>query len=307
MWDGVTFEDLEFAYVFELTVQRYGGDDYVHLDEWWLDGLNAACGAGADLSDEPDHAFSIDADSVARTREWDIGADQSRGLKVGFSPPPSSDRWEAEGHARLQVTLTEPATIEVSVRYHTENHDAIAGDDYVHTEGVLTFAPGEVSKTISVPLIDDGVADDREWLRVRLTDAAGARLGDEYGWALLRDGDAPVRIRLTETLIDVPESDGEVLVGVELSRVHTEDVTVWWHSYDGSAYIGSDFSNPNSFAVIPAGQTQTEVWFGLIDDFQPEPSEFFTIEGRDPSNAQVGVPSIGFIRIVDEDLTKGTP
>jgi len=308
VWDGVTFGSPESALVFELTVQRNGGDDVVHLDEWWLDGLNPACGAGVDLSGNPDHAFAIDADSVVRTGFWDIGADQRRNLTVGFPPPPVPyDWWEAEGHARLQVLLSEPAPVEVSVRYFTGDDTATAGEDYVHTEGVLTFVPGEVSKIISVPLIDDGAGDDDEWFWMRLTDAAGARLDVDFWWIHLLEGDVPVRIRLAETLVDVPESDDAVYIGVELSRVHTEEVGLWSYSFDGSAHIGPDFYDPFDHAVIPAGETRTDTWFRLIDDAEAEPAEYFTIEGIWPSNAEVGVPKVGIIRIVDDDGKKGTP
>jgi hypothetical protein len=306
-WDGVSFGGLEVARVFELTVQR-NDDDNVHLEEWWLDGLNAACGAGADLSSDPDHGFAIDGDSAGRTGAWDIGADQGRDLTVGFAPQaPSLDWWEAEGHARLQVVLSGPAPVEVSVRYRTGNNSAVAGDDYEATEGVLTFAPGEVSGIISVPLIDDGPGDDGEWFDVRLSDAAGARLGSDFHWVHIVEGDPPVRVRLAETLVEVPENDGAVSIPVELSRVHADEVGVSLDAYDGSAHIGPDFPDPWSYAAIPAGQTQSDAWFALVDDSQPEPTEYFTIQAGGPSNAQVGVPWFGYIRILDEDVTKGTP
>jgi len=212
-----------------------------------------------------------------------------------------------EGHARVQVILSEPSPAEVRVRYRTENNSAAAGEDYVGTQGVLVFAPGEVSKIITVPLIDDGPGDDGEWFDIRLTDAAGARLADDFRWVHIVEGDPPVRIRLAETLVEVSEGDEEVWIGVELSRVHTEEVSLWWDAWDGSAHIGPDFSNPYDHTAVAAGETVTEAWFSLVDDFEVEGAEYFTIIGSGPANAQVGVPRIGFIRIIDDDVTKGTP
>ena len=71
-------------------------------------------------------------------------------------------------------------------------------------------------------------------------------------------------------------------------------------------FIGPDFFDPYGHAVIPAGETQTDTWFRLIDDAEAEPSEYFTIKGGLPSNAEVGVPKVGIIRIIDDDAKKGT-
>ena len=81
-WDGVAFDHPEVFKVIELTVWRNGGDDYVHINEWALDSLNPACGQGADLSQNPNHPFSSDIDSKARTGQWDIGADQNEEITV---------------------------------------------------------------------------------------------------------------------------------------------------------------------------------------------------------------------------------
>jgi hypothetical protein len=84
-------------------------------------------------------------------------------------------------------------------------------------------------------------------------------------------------------------------------------VSLTSYAFDGSAHIGPDFFDPFDHAVIPAGETQTDTWFRLTDDAEAESTEYFTIEGISPSNAEVGVPKVGIIRIVDDDGKKGTP
>jgi len=49
----------------------------------------------------------------------------------------------------------------VTVRYATADGTAVAGGDYVAQSGVITFAPGELSKTISVPVMGDVVDEGR--------------------------------------------------------------------------------------------------------------------------------------------------
>lgn len=49
--------------------------------------------------------------------------------------------------------------------------------DYLTTLGQLTFAPGETSKTISIPVVDDSYAEGSETFSIALSNVSGATLG----------------------------------------------------------------------------------------------------------------------------------
>ena len=51
---------------------------------------------------------------------------------------------------------------EVSVDYFTDDDGAIAGEDYATQSGTLIFADGETEKTVTIPILDDAVAEDDE-------------------------------------------------------------------------------------------------------------------------------------------------
>jgi hypothetical protein len=57
------------------------------------------------------------------------------------------------------------------------NGSASSRCDYLTTSGTLHFAPGETSKTIFIPIIDDAYADGNESLTVTLNNATGTSLG----------------------------------------------------------------------------------------------------------------------------------
>lgn len=67
---------------------------------------------------------------------------------------PSITAGEGAGTARVTITRRNPRGT-ASVNYATSDGTAAAGTDYTSTSGVLTFAPGEVAKTVSIPLTDD--------------------------------------------------------------------------------------------------------------------------------------------------------
>ena len=76
------------------------------------------------------------------------------------------------------VTLSRGAAAPVTVAYATADGTATAGADYTSTSGTLTFDPGETTKTVDVPVLDDAHNDTGETLTLTLSNATGARIRD---------------------------------------------------------------------------------------------------------------------------------
>lgn len=81
-------------------------------------------------------------------------------------------------HFMFAVTLDKAATGPVTVAYSTANGTATAGSDYVASNGTLTFAAGETSKTVHVDIIGDTVFEASETFTIKLSNASGATLAD---------------------------------------------------------------------------------------------------------------------------------
>jgi hypothetical protein len=79
------------------------------------------------------------------------------------------------------VALSESSAAPVTVDYSTRNGTAQAGSDYAATSGTLTFAPGEVTKQITVLVNGDTTREEIEEFFVDLTNATGATIGDAEG------------------------------------------------------------------------------------------------------------------------------
>ena len=91
---------------------------------------------------------------------------------------------EATG-ASVDFTVTMGGTRSgnVTVDYATSDGTAEANADYTAVAGTLTFAPGETSNTVSVPVIDDAVDEGSETFTLTLSNASG-------GGAYLTDSEA---------------------------------------------------------------------------------------------------------------------
>ena len=87
------------------------------------------------------------------------------------------------------VTLDRPARGTVTVDYATSNGTAKAGADYTATAGTLTFAPGDTEMTVSVPVLDDEVDEDKETFTLVLRNASGASLGDREATGTIENAD----------------------------------------------------------------------------------------------------------------------
>jgi endoglucanase len=82
----------------------------------------------------------------------------------------------------------------VTVNYATGSGTAVAGADYLTTAGRLTFARGETSKTLQIPVIGDRVREPDETLFVNLSGAQGARIADGRGVVTITDDEPRVSI-----------------------------------------------------------------------------------------------------------------
>ena len=150
------------------------------------------------------------------------------------------------GEAVLTVSLDRPARSALSVPWFTRDESAEAPSDYTAREETLTFAAGDTRKTISVPIVDDGVREDQvngayEYFYVNLKSGQGYSLGS-VSFVIVEivdnDGDAPPDV--TPPLLTRATVNGTTLV---LTYNETLD--------------GASTPTPADFVVTAAGSTTT--------------------------------------------------
>lgn len=96
-----------------------------------------------------------------------------------------------EGAALIfNVLLTRESTLTHAVSYSTSNGTAVSPGDYTAASGTLTFLPGETSKTVSVPTVNDTTPESTEAMTFTLSGATnGATLGTATGTGTIQDND----------------------------------------------------------------------------------------------------------------------
>ncbi len=76
-----------------------------------------------------------------------------------------------------QVSLSSASLVPVTVAFATSNGTAIAGSDYTATSGILSFAPGQTSQSITITLLNDSLNEADETFSLILSSPTNAVLG----------------------------------------------------------------------------------------------------------------------------------
>src|SRR5262249_17373078 len=109
------------------------------------------------------------------------GGYQITGLATASSArlAPASATATAAANARafqIPVRRTAGTETRVTVDFGTADGTAVAGQDYLATRGTLVFMPGETSKTITVPILNDTLVDGPETLTLSLSNPTGGAI-----------------------------------------------------------------------------------------------------------------------------------
>ncbi|WP_290645030.1 Calx-beta domain-containing protein, partial [Aquabacterium sp.] len=94
---------------------------------------------------------------------------------------------EAAGTLTYTVTLSNQSATPVTVNYGTVDGTAQLGKDFTATAGTLTFAPNELSKTITVAITNDSTYEGAESFKVQLSNATGAVITSDHITTTIHD------------------------------------------------------------------------------------------------------------------------
>ncbi len=194
-------------------------------------------------------------------------------------------------NATFTVSLSAASTTTVTVNYATANNTATAGSDYTATNGILTFNPGEISKTFTVAVTGDTTVEANETFLVNLTSPSNATLADAQGVGTITDNDTntnPTTISIADTSITEGNSGSKnATFTVSLAAASTATVTVNYATADNTATAGSDYTASNGILTFNPGETNKTVTVAVSGDTTVEPNETFLVNLTNPSNATI--------------------
>ncbi|WP_410790432.1 Calx-beta domain-containing protein [Kribbella sp. C-35] len=265
------------------------GDTIDEPDETFTLALSAA--SGATIADGQGVATILDDDEpIARPR-----------LSVGDVSVPEGDSGTTT-QASFTVTMDKAAGSPVNVHAATSDGTATSPDDFTATSVDLTFAPGETSKTVAVPVVGDLVEEPDETFTLHLSAASGADINDADGVATIRDDDGSMpQLRVSD--VSVVEGDQGTTIAeflITADRSPQTNITGRATTAGGTATSPDDFAAADVDFTIPPGQVSVPVQVRVVGDMVDEPDETFALALTGVRNAVV-VDSQGVGTIVDDD------
>ena len=134
----------------------------------------------------------------------------------------------------------------------TADGSATAGADYTALNTLVSFAAGDVSKTVTIDITNDDVFEGAEDFSIALSGASGATISatkgsvtttindDGTGGPPGADDDTP-ELSIVGP-VEVNEAAGTITYTVAMSNPSASDVTVDVATSNGSATAGSDYA-----------------------------------------------------------------
>ncbi|HXH95035.1 MAG TPA: Calx-beta domain-containing protein [Thermoanaerobaculia bacterium] len=153
-------------------------------------------GINGDTTVEPDETFFMNLGSVAGAT---IAKPQGTGTIInddGLASPgiSISDVTASEGNSgttnfNFAVSLTASSASTITVNYATADGTATAPSDYTAKSGVVTFAPGQTSQSVTIAVNGDTLFEPNETFFVNLTSPANAVIIDSQGQGTINNDD----------------------------------------------------------------------------------------------------------------------
>ena len=250
-----------------------------------------------DLLDESNEVFRINLSNAGNASIRDA---QATGTIADNDATPAltiNDVTLTEGNsgsinATFTITLSAASGQTVTVRAIPSNGSANAPGDYTSGGANLVFAPGETSKTLSVPVKGDLLDEADEVFYVFLSSAANASIGRGRGVGTITDDDATPTISIDNLSISEGSSGQKVAsFSLRLSAPSGQVVKVTYATANGTsnpATAGNDYVEvaPTQIA-FNTGQTVAIARVLINGDVFYEPNETFFVNLSAPSNATI--------------------
>ena len=209
---------------------------------------------------------------------------------------------QAQATASFNVSLSAPSEKPISVQYATAPDTASANVDYANGSSTLEFAPGQISKTISILIIQDNRFEPDETFFVNLSNATNATISDDQGQGTITNDDPlpSITIGNSSRTEGASGTSGNSTFNISLSNPSYQTITVSFATTDGSATAGSDYVATPGTVTFNPGDTAKSISVVVSGDNIDEVNETYFVNLTNPTNATIATAQGGGT-IFDDD------
>ena len=266
----------------------------------------------ADASTEPTEFFYLNLTNAVNAV---ISRAQARAVIVDRDGPPCVSIEDAvvletdssDTTAYFNVWLTRSNQQPVFVSYRTDDGTATGNVDYTSAQGLITFAPGVTTQTVSIAIRGDLINEATETFFVTLTGATNGSLCRTQATGRIIDNDGVPSLRALDlALFEGNDGWQTGWVQVALSAPSGRTVSVDFATEDGTALSSSDYFPVSGTLLFAPGVTNSAIPVRVRGDVLIERDETFLVRLLRPTNAVLAM-SLATVTILDDDGTPGVP
>ncbi len=216
---------------------------------------------------------------------------------------------ETSGNAVITVTRSGGSSGAATVDFATADGTGIAGTDYTATSGTLTFADGETSKTINVPILNNvaGASDTTFTLMLsNATPGTSVPAAGATATVTINNTTPTGQFGFGVTSATVNENAGQVIITVTRTGGSGGAASVDYATADGTGVAGTDYTATSGTLNFADGETSKTIAVPILNNAGRLSNSTFTLM---LSNATpgTGVPAAGATTTVTINNTTPTP
>ena len=207
------------------------------------------------------------------------------------------------GTATMTFTVTASAVSAktMTVAYATADGTATSPADYTLSTGTLTFNPGQLTRTFTVPIVGDTRDEFDEAFVAGLSTPTNATITDDQGVGTIVDNDPLPTVSVDN--VSTLEGDAGTATAtftVSLSAPSGKPISVDYYTVDGTASSPADFAAATGTLSFTPGQTTVAVDVTIQGDVMDEFDETYDVQLSNLVNVLPGTV-LGTGTITDDD------
>ncbi len=236
-------------------------------------------------------------------------------IKIGTNaiPVPVHQVNEAAGAVVINFIRTGNLTRQVTFNYSTTDLTATSPADYTTTNGTMTFLPNETQKTVSIPIINEAIAEPIESFRFQMTNFSDGLVLNTFPSAqdyyktnveILNDDSL---FEVENITFSTDENVGSVVLKVKKVFPSAISSTVGFETVDGTAVAPTNYTSTSGILTFPSGVNELNVSIPVINNSLFEPDKNFILRLINPTNGSINVSkSETNIKIWDDEFAPGS-
>ncbi|MGA9046102.1 Calx-beta domain-containing protein [Sulfuricurvum sp.] len=275
------------------------------------DGTGTIINNGGSITFSGAADFNLRIKSSANNQRYDFTFNFVSSLpSISISPTTLSTTEGNSGttNAIYTVTLSSSSTSTVTVNYTTADGTATAGSDFTIASGSLSFAPGETTKTIGVPIVGDTNGEPSETYTLTLSSPVNATIVTATATGTITNDDPP-SLSIGDMSVTEGNSGTKTMTfTVALSSSPSSAVEFDWATANGTATTANnDYTAANGHIRFNPNTSTLQQTFSVTvrGDATAELDETFYINLTNITGVSV-FDSQAVGTILDDDMNYGS-